>query len=284
MRKLLLKKENFYFITVLIIVAVLGLAFGPFYKLHEKFWSHSILTILIFVFAISHGIINKGTKNTLTFLALSFAISFAAEFIGINFSYSFGGYSYSDLLGPKILGVPFLVILMWAALIYVAYALSEHILDFRITKHISKKDKFYLAFFSSIVAALAAVAWDFVLDPLAVTTNWWTWQTAGVYFGIPASNFIGWFIVVFLAVFLFKMLFEKEHEETETKYDYAPALCYFLLYLSIIGLSLETGQPIFILIGFVTMFPFISIILVRYFTMKTKVPHLFKHKPDGKAK
>ncbi len=276
-RKILLKEGVFYYITAALTLCIICLALAPFFNLHVNFWTSSISTILIFIFAIFHSIIKKGTKNTIIFVIISTIISFIAEYIGVNHGYIFGGYSYSMDLGVKILGVPLLVIIMWSALIYVVYSLSEHILGFRLTKDLSKLDRFYLSFSSSIVASLAAVAWDFVLDPLAVNSGWWTWEGTSAYFGIPAANFIGWLIVVFLSVFLFKMFFEHEHLETETRYDYAPALAYLLLYVGIVAMAIDIKQPIFILIGFITMFSFISIILVRYFVVGDKAPALFRN-------
>jgi putative membrane protein len=50
------------------------------------------------------------------------------------------------------------------------------------------------------VPAVAAAGWmtaiDLVIDPLAVTTlNYWSWEGTGPYYGIPWSNFAGWFVV-----------------------------------------------------------------------------------------
>lgn len=50
-----------------------------------------------------------------------------------------------------------------------------------------------LAFLS--LSALAMTAWDLFLDPMMVTWGIWDWQYHGSYFGIPLTNFLGWFIV-----------------------------------------------------------------------------------------
>ena len=37
---------------------------------------------------------------------------------------------------------------------------------------------------------------DLVIDPLATKTlNYWAWENAGPYYGIPWSNFLGWFLM-----------------------------------------------------------------------------------------
>ena len=47
--------------------------------------------------------------------------------------------------------------------------------------------------------ALAMTLFDLVIDPLAANTlGYWKWTSAGPYFGVPLSNFAGWFCVSFL--------------------------------------------------------------------------------------
>jgi uncharacterized membrane protein len=48
------------------------------------------------------------------------------------------------------------------------------------------------------MAALFLVAWDLLLDPLAVSTSAWRWEQSGPYHGVPWSNFLGWFAVAFV--------------------------------------------------------------------------------------
>ncbi|MGE3807820.1 MAG: carotenoid biosynthesis protein, partial [Gemmataceae bacterium] len=46
-----------------------------------------------------------------------------------------------------------------------------------------------------LFAALAATVWDLLIDP--VFTHWkvWIWTHPRGYFGIPWSNYLGWFVV-----------------------------------------------------------------------------------------
>lgn len=279
------KKEGKVFVygaVLLLLVILLQVALFLFNLEHNLFSVHIIITLLLFVFTIWHATMKKGWKNALIFLFLSIIISFFAEFIGVNFGSVFGGaYSYSKMFGVTIGNVPVVVILMWASIIYISYMVSEHILNYRFAGKFKFWRRLELSFFSSIIAALATVAWDFMLDPIAVINEWWIWNYGGVYFqniagGIPLSNFIGWMIVAFIVVFVFKLFFETKHAEKETAYDFAPVLIYALLYISTASLSFKTQQPIFALIGFVTMGPFIIISLVRYLSVRYKLPHNYK--------
>jgi putative membrane protein len=44
------------------------------------------------------------------------------------------------------------------------------------------------------LAAGALTAWDVFLDPRMAREGFWTWPGGGRYEGIPASNFVGWFV------------------------------------------------------------------------------------------
>lgn len=47
-----------------------------------------------------------------------------------------------------------------------------------------------------IFSGLLATGIDFVLDPIAVYLNFWTWNMPVQWFGIPWGNYTGWFVVV----------------------------------------------------------------------------------------
>ena len=44
------------------------------------------------------------------------------------------------------------------------------------------------------LAAGALAAWDVFLDPRMAREGYWSWPGGGRYEGIPASNFLGWFL------------------------------------------------------------------------------------------
>ena len=46
-----------------------------------------------------------------------------------------------------------------------------------------------------LLSSLAFTAWDLFLDPQMVGWGFWAWETPGLYFGIPLSNYLGWIIV-----------------------------------------------------------------------------------------
>lgn len=113
-------------------------------------------------------------------------IGWAVEWIGHQTGFPFGFYSYTERLQPQFGGVPLLIPLAWLMMLPPAWAVA-----FSITQPLADKPLIRrLAFIT--VSALAFTAWDLFLDPLLVSWDFWRWQEAGVYFGIPLSNYGGW--------------------------------------------------------------------------------------------
>jgi len=51
-----------------------------------------------------------------------------------------------------------------------------------------------------LIASIIAVVLDLFIDPIAVEAGYWVWTVQGtVYYGIPLLNYVGWFVLMFLA-------------------------------------------------------------------------------------
>jgi len=51
-----------------------------------------------------------------------------------------------------------------------------------------------------LLAGIIAVVLDLFIDPIAVGAGYWVWTVHGtVYYGIPLLNYVGWFVLMFLA-------------------------------------------------------------------------------------
>lgn len=118
-------------------------------------------------------------------LVLCYFISFASEYSGTTTGLPFGPYTYTGLLGYKILGhVPVVIPLSWWLMTLPAYAVS-----FRAFPNPS--DVFYRILFSSFVLMI----WDLSLDPaMSFVTPYWTWGEVGPYYGMPMLNLFGWYL------------------------------------------------------------------------------------------
>ena len=119
----------------------------------------------------------------LAFVALA---GFAVEGVGVRTGVPFGRYVYTEVLRPQLLGVPVVMGLAWMSL--VAYA-AEVAGRLRLPP-----------WPAALAAALWTTAADLVIDPLAANQlGYWTWARAGDYYGIPFTNFVGWFVTGLVA-------------------------------------------------------------------------------------
>jgi len=105
--------------------------------------------------------------------AAAFAFGVAVEVLGERTGFPFGAYTYLAP-GPAVLGVPLLVPLGWFAFTLIALAVAPR-----------GRARW--------LAPLALVAWDLGLDPLMVREGFWAFEQ-GPYFGVPWSNFAGWYL------------------------------------------------------------------------------------------
>jgi putative membrane protein len=118
-----------------------------------------------------------------------------AELGGTGYGVPFGGYTYSNLLGPAWLGrVPVVIPLSWFCM-----ALPSWVVSFR-------------AYPDSVAGRVLAgsfilLVWDLALDPaMSHATRFWAWQEAGPYYGMPLLNLLGWFVTGALIVGSFEAL------------------------------------------------------------------------------
>ncbi len=137
-------------------------------------------------------LLSTRTTRELLWLACVALFGFAVEVIGVRFRLPFGAYHYTDVLTPQLFGVPLVMACAWMTLAaYVRQMLA----------------RFALAtWIAALLAALWLTAIDLIIDPLAAQQlNYWRWaDTTGVYYGIPATNFAGWFATSLLAFLLFR--------------------------------------------------------------------------------
>ena len=109
------------------------------------------------------------------------------EELGVNTGLLFGEYTYGNELGPKLLGVPLVLMLNW----YCVVVASAHF----VLKCFSGLSLFVQAFF----AAILCTALDFVIEPVAIKYDFWQWAQVDV----PVFNYICWFVFAFVFSFVY---------------------------------------------------------------------------------
>jgi uncharacterized membrane protein len=63
-----------------------------------------------------------------------------------------------------------------------------------------------------LATGMIAVLVDLFIDPVAVAIGYWVWVVEGnVHYGIPLLNFVGWFVLMFLAPFAWIAIARQRH-------------------------------------------------------------------------
>jgi putative membrane protein len=155
-------------------------------------------------FALLHGSRQYRWRGIIVFAAICLVVSNAFENLSIFSGFPFGHYHYSDALGVKLFQVPLLIGLAYLGMGYLSWTLARLILGGRQ----AGANRLVAV---PIVASFVMVSWDLTLDPAASTIGRsWIWRDGGAYFGVPVSNFLGWYLTVFVFFQLFALyLFQR---------------------------------------------------------------------------
>jgi uncharacterized membrane protein len=144
-------------------------------------WTGALYIVTGFLAATAGWIAVAGVRRGLAGAAAVVLLSLGIELMGVATGFPFGGYAYGSALGPRVLGlVPFVIPLSWFMMLYASLAIAV---------------RFGRGLWgTAVIASLGLVAWDVLMDPaMSVAFPFWSWNTSGVYFGMPLVNWAGWF-------------------------------------------------------------------------------------------
>lgn len=143
-------------------------------------WAASVFLLLAGLIAL----VTASPANLGGLLAAA-GIGFIAEYVGVSYGFLFGRYVYTGTLQPLLLGVPLVMACAW--MILFAYV-KQMLLPFKLSK-----------LTEMTISGVWMVAIDLLIDPLAANRlGYWRWIETGAYYGVPARNFLGWFLVSFM--------------------------------------------------------------------------------------
>ncbi|MFK7900715.1 MAG: carotenoid biosynthesis protein [Cyclobacteriaceae bacterium] len=135
------------------------------------------------------------TSSFYTFCLIILMTGFTIEAVGVNTGFPFGEYSYGNVLGPKIIGTPLVIGVNWLLLI-IAIGSYVNSLSINVWKKV-------------VLSAALMVILDVLIEPVAISLNFWSWDTTSV----PFQNYLGWFlisVVMFSAYFLLPLSRENK--------------------------------------------------------------------------
>lgn len=157
--------------------------------------------LLPLAFILIHGTAVYRLRGILTFIFLSLAIGNLFENLSILTGFPFGRYHFTEVMGPKIFDVPILLGLAYVGMGYISWTVARVILGDAGAPLSGSR-----LLTRPLVAAFVMVAWDFSQEAVwANLVHGWRWHDGGAYFGVPVSNFAGWYLTVYLIYQVFAL-------------------------------------------------------------------------------
>lgn len=191
-----------------------------------------ITTILhrpyVFMFLIAYLILGRiywGWRKTFLWLIIGYVVAWASEVSSIHngFPYGLYYYKYENLVGElMVAGVPFWDSLSYPFMIFAGYTTAKFILtspcqqvttsasqqskpldDMKTWRRVDLKTILFGAFLTMLL--------DIIIDPLTVMGSRWFlgdiyyYPNGGQYFGVPITNFAGWFLVPLVVILAFQL-------------------------------------------------------------------------------
>lgn len=202
-----------------------------------------------------------GWKRVFSFTAIGYLAAFASEFSSINTGFPYGWYYYIDRTSSKelwIAGVPFFDSLSYVFLCYCSYATALFFLSplKSVRSDLVPLETLALrrSFSALLLGSLLQTYLDIIIDPVALQGGRWFlgeiygYRESGHHFGVPLTNYLGWFLVSGIMIFLLqKLAVWKGMSEVRPS-----GVCYFpgrsllpvFLYLSVIAFNLVVAVQI----------------------------------------
>ena len=151
------------------------------------------------VFALIHGALRYRWSGILAFLVVCLVVSNILENTSILTGFPFGHYHYTS--GPMLFLVPWFIGPSYFATAYLAWMVGVVLVG-----DVRREVSWFRTVAVPVIGSAVMVMWDLTFDPTASTIkHFWIWEQGGGYFGVPLTNYVGWFFTVYVFLQLFAL-------------------------------------------------------------------------------
>lgn len=202
--------------------------FGPIYTKLVKTPTWTFMAMLALLPVLMYGPL-LGWKRLAGFVLWGCVVGATGELIGTmgvveiqGIPLPFGEYHYTEWLGPKIADhVPYFIPPSWFAMSIVSMDLA---------RRVTRRRWGYI-----LLGTTFMVLWDVSLDPaMNRAFPFWEYAADGFFFGMPFSNWCGWFGVSLIIL----VGYEWMRGDREIRHERAPTLyalnCFFPIAISLL--------------------------------------------------
>ncbi|MBI3768421.1 MAG: carotenoid biosynthesis protein [Deltaproteobacteria bacterium] len=242
---------------------------------------HRPYVFIFFAIYLVTAVTRLGWRRSACFTGIAYAVALAAELSSTRNGFPFGLYHYIDVTRDRELwigNVPFwdsfsftfLCYLGWrlGVLLYAPLVIAPRVFQVAETRAVATSWRV------AVSGALLMTWLDVVIDPLTVLGDRWFlgkiyyYPRGGLYFGVPLSNFAGWFLVGLTTI----RLYQAVEVRARGRLDSAGVrrlplggLLEPLLYLGILlfnlVLTFTIGEPLLGTIGILLYVPIVVLVL-----------------------
>lgn len=233
------------------------------------------------------AVTHLGWKKTLSFTVAGYLIAFISEYSSINTGIPYGWYYYIDTTKSQelwIAGVPFFDSLSYVFLTYCSYTAAlltlSPIKTWRWNLVTLETKSLRHSGAVLLLGSLYQVFLDIVIDPVALQGHRWFlgqiygYREAGGHFGVPLSNYLGWWIVSLVLVFTLQRIDARVARNKEKPAGIANlpfrSLLGPVLYLSVLvfnlAITIMIGENLMAITGifmFTLPIVIVTVLLVR---------------------
>jgi putative membrane protein len=165
-------------LAVVYMVGIIAVVSGRGAEIMTLTWANLLFAAGVFLLNAE-----KIDRKYLLWFFVVFVAGYGVEVIGVKTGVIFGEYSYGEILGTKLLETPLIIGINWAVLVFATASLVQ---GFRVSN-----------FVKAFIAAGIMVAYDVILEPVAIKTEMWTWDAPQV----PIQNYLAWFFISFCLLY-----------------------------------------------------------------------------------
>ena len=184
---------------------------GQNFGANSEFLFMLIITIsIVWLILIIYSLRKDGIKKTTRYFLPMMVAALFIEATGVaSGRFHYPGYLiYFSILGGS---VPLIILLGWSSNLYLFLNMSKPVVS-----NLYPKKNIIQLFLISIVSGFFGICLDILEDPLASNNGWWVWNESSVglsYAGVPFSNFMDWFIIIFFMSLLTLLIGRSGYSE-----------------------------------------------------------------------
>ena len=125
------------------------------------------------------------------------------EYAGVVYGFPFGSYGYTEHFGPRLYGkLPLAIPFAWWVIVFILHAFWGSFI----------RNKTINSVWIPVIVGLNATFVDLAIEPVAtIVRSYWIWDSnASLFYGVPLSNFLSWFLVAGIISFGIELIAGKQ--------------------------------------------------------------------------